>query len=136
MNQNKLKLELRIDWSELDFFGHVNNVAISKYIQSARVNLLERLGLMQSQYTDKIGPILASMKCQFIKPLSYPGQVILFAAVDQIKNTSFQIQYEIVNDKKEIISQAQDVIVLYDYAKNTKLAIPEDIRQKILELGK
>lgn len=135
MPQNKLKLELRIVWSELDFFGHVNNVAISKYIQSARVNLLEHIGLMQSQYTDKIGPILATTKCQFIKPLSYPGQVIIFAAVDQIKNTSFHIRYEIVNDREEIITEAQDVIVLYDYAQNTKLVIPEDIRKKIMELG-
>ncbi|MCC6584309.1 MAG: acyl-CoA thioesterase [Chitinophagales bacterium] len=135
MTKKKLKLELRIDWSEMDFFGHVNNVAITKYIQSARVNLLEHLGLMQSQYADKIGPILATTKCQFIKPLSYPGQVIIFTSVEQIKNTSFHIRYEIMNDEKEIITEAQDVVVLYDYNKNTKLTIPEDIRKKIMDIG-
>ncbi len=44
-----LKLRLRIDWSEIDLFGHVNNVATLKYVQAARVNCLEALGLMQAK---------------------------------------------------------------------------------------
>jgi acyl-CoA thioester hydrolase len=47
MKDFKLKLELRIDWSEIDLFGHVNNLAILKFTQAARVNYLERIGLMQ-----------------------------------------------------------------------------------------
>lgn len=34
----KLEIKLRIDWSDLDGYGHVNNVSIIKYLQSARVN--------------------------------------------------------------------------------------------------
>jgi acyl-CoA thioesterase FadM len=44
-----LKLELRIDWSDIDLFGHINNLAILRYVQAARVNYLEIIGLMQSQ---------------------------------------------------------------------------------------
>ena len=29
------QITLRIDWSELDLFGHVNNVAFHKYAQTA-----------------------------------------------------------------------------------------------------
>jgi len=32
------KLPIRIDWSEMDLFGHVNNVMYFKYIQASRVN--------------------------------------------------------------------------------------------------
>jgi hypothetical protein len=32
MEPFSLKLELRIDWSEIDLFGHVNNLSIQKYI--------------------------------------------------------------------------------------------------------
>lgn len=131
MANKKLKLELRIDWSEIDLFGHVNNVAISKYIQAARVTFLEKIGLMQSQATEKIGPILASTKCQFKRPLSYPGHINVSTTVELIKNSSFQLRYEIVNEQNEIIAEAQDVIVLYDYARSTKLMITDDIRKKI-----
>ncbi len=54
MDDFKVKFEIRIDWSEIDLFGHINNLAIMKYVQAARVNYLELVGLMQMQaeYTD------------------------------------------------------------------------------------
>jgi acyl-CoA thioester hydrolase len=134
MNDFSTKLELRIDWSEIDLFGHVNNVAILKYVQAARINYLEAIGLMQLQSATKIGPILASTSCQFRKPLFYPGQVMLDSKVDSIKNTSFRIQHRLYNDHQEIFAEAQDIIVFFDYIKNSKLIIPNEIREKIESL--
>jgi acyl-CoA thioester hydrolase len=131
MNDSSVKLELRIDWSEIDLFGHVNNLAIMKYIQAARVNYLELVDLMQLQTEKKIGPILASTNCQFRRPLFYPGQVTVYSKVDSIKNTSFRIQHIVYNDKHEVSAEANDIIVFYDFNKNTKEAIPEAIRRKI-----
>jgi len=131
MTDFSTKLELRIDWSEIDAFGHVNNLAILKYVQAARVIYLERIGLMQSQSELKIGPILASISSQFRKPLFYPGQVTVYSKVDLVKNTSFRIHHEIYNDKDELAAIVQDIIVYYDFNKNIKLIIPEDIREKI-----
>jgi acyl-CoA thioester hydrolase len=131
MNDFSTKLELRIDWSEIDLFEHVNNVAISKYIQAARVNYLETIGLMQLQSETKIGPIVASTNCQFRKPLFYPGKVTIYSKVDLIKNTSFRIKHVIYNEKNEICVEAQDIIVFFDFNNNTKLTIPSEIREKI-----
>ena len=131
MNDSSVKLELRIDWSEIDLFGHVNNLAIMKYVQAARVNYLEHVDLMQLQTEKKTGPILASINCQFCKPLFYPGQVTVYSRVDSIKNSSFRIQHLVYNDQHEISAEAHDIIVFYDFNKNTKLAIPEAIRRKI-----
>jgi acyl-CoA thioester hydrolase len=136
MNDFKIKLQLRIDWSEIDLFGHVNNLAILKYVQAARVNYLEAVGLMQSQADAKIGPILASTSCQFRKPLFYPGQVTVYSKVDYIKNTSFRFQHLIYNDQNEIAAEAQDIIVLYDFLRNIKLTIPNELRSKFELLEK
>ncbi len=134
MNGFTRKLELRIDWSEIDAFGHVNNLAILKYVQAARVNYMETIGLMQPQSENKIGPILASISCQFRRPLFYPGLVTVYSKVEDIKNTSFRIRYGIYNDKNEIAAEAHDIIVFFDFCKNTKLTIPDDLREKIAEL--
>ena len=131
MNDSAIKLELRIDWSEIDLFGHVNNLAILKYIQAARINYLELIDLMQLQAEKKIGPILASTNCQFRKPLFYPGQVTIYSKVDFIKNTSFRIQHVVYNNNHEVSAEAHDIIVFYDFKKNTKLPITEAIRRKI-----
>jgi len=134
MKGSAIKLELRIDWSEIDSFGHVNNLAIMKYVQAARVIYLEAIGLMQSQSEDKIGPILASISCQFRKPLFYPGHVTVYSSVDQIKNTSFRICHEVRNDRDEVAASAHDIIVFYDFCENIKLAIPDDLRKRIEDL--
>src|SRR5659263_91986 len=108
MENFSLKLELRIDWSEIDLFGHVNNLSILQYVQSARVNYLEAIGLMPSNSEIKIGPILASTSCQFRKILFYPGNVTVCSKVDLIKNTSFRLLHEIRNDQDEISAEAHD----------------------------
>jgi len=136
MNGAKLKLELRIDWSEIDVLGHINNLAILKYIQAGRVKYLESVGLLPIKPEKRTGPIIASTTCQFRKPLFYPGKVTVFSKVDLVKNTSFRIRYELLNEDAEIVAEAHDIIVFFDFDKNTKLILPEDIKDKILPSGK
>jgi acyl-CoA thioester hydrolase len=126
-----INLELRIDWSEVDLFGHVNNLAILKYAQAARVVLLEKIGLMQMQKEEKIGPILASLTSQFRKPLFYPGKVEVLSRVDWIKISSFCIHHQIQNQEQEVAAEVQDIIVFYDFIKNTKMNLPERIREEL-----
>lgn len=131
MDKYACRLELRIDWSEIDAFGHINNLAIMKYAQSARANYLDILGLMKMQAEQKKGPILASISCQFKKPLFYPGHVTVCTKVETVKNTSFGLVHEILNDKGDLAAQAADIIVFYDFSGDTKLALPKELRDRL-----
>lgn len=136
MNDFPSKLELRIDWSEVDQFGHVNNLAILKYVQAARVNYLEQVGLMKSQAEKKIGPVLASINCQYRKPLFFPGQVTVYSRVKWIKNTSFGMQHQVFNEQNELAAEAEDVIVFFDFHLNVKMTISDELRGIIERLEK
>jgi acyl-CoA thioester hydrolase len=129
-NSSGLQLELRIDWSELDLFGHVNNVAFFKYIQAARVNYWEISGLDHLFKASNHGPILASCHCNFKLPLFYPGMVKLVTHCVYIKNTSFSFQHIIYNDNGEIAAEATDIIVMYDFNENVKMPFPPAIKSK------
>jgi|SRR6185312_4742144 len=131
-----VELKIRLDWSEMDLFGHINNVMFFKYIQASRVNYWDEIKLMRNFNKTKIGPILVSTTCQFKKPLFFPGNITIQARVDFIKNTSIGIQHRILNDKKELAAEAQDVIVLYDFNSNEKVVIPQEIRKTIEDLEK
>ena len=131
-----MKLEIRIDWSELDALGHVNNLQIMKYVQSARVNYLEQVGISQLHAEQHVGAILASIHTQFLKPLFYPGNVTIFSRLDYIKTSRFKIHYEIYNDKNELAAEAQDILVFYDFDKKHKLTIPADLRKKFEDIEK
>ncbi len=127
-----VSLPLRIDWSELDLFNHVNNIAFLQYIQAARVNYWEKIGLYQSFLKTKTGPMLASTHCDFKKPLFYPGSVVVQTRVEFIKNTSFGFHHQILNENGEIAAEAHDVMVMFDFLKNEKVQFPAELR-KIVE---
>ena len=134
MTNFPVKLALRIDWSEMDLFGHVNNVAYFKYIQAARVNYWEISGLAAVFGTTKTGPILLSTSCQFIKPLFYPGNITMESRIEFIKNTSFGIHHRILNGDGEVCAEARDVIVTFDFNKNEKVPVPESFRNAVEEI--
>ena len=131
MDNFPLKLPLRIDWSEMDLFGHVNNVAYFKYLQAARVNYWEVSGLAAMFGETKIGPILLSTSCQFMKPLVYPGNIVVESRIEFIKNTSFGIHHRILNGQNELAAEAHDVIVTFDFNKNEKVPVADDFRNAV-----
>ncbi len=129
-----LTLTLRIDWSELDLFGHVNNVMFVKYAQAARVNYWENSGIYSELKKNKIGPMLVSVACQFKKQLMYPGNVTIKSGMEFIKNTSFSIHHKMYDDQGDLVAEAQDVIVMFDFNKNEKTAVPQVMRDAASEI--
>ncbi|MDZ4759093.1 MAG: acyl-CoA thioesterase [Bacteroidota bacterium] len=128
---NITTLTLRIDWSELDLFGHVNNVAFMKYVQAARVNYWEQIGLYKYYTERKHGPMLASTYCEFKKPLFYPGDIMIHSQMEFIKNSSFGIVHQIYNSHEELAAEAKDVMVMYDFISLIKMPFPEDIKKLV-----
>lgn len=134
LNENAkfpVKLELRIDWSELDYFGHVNNVSFFKYIQAARVNYWDQIGLTKMHRETNVGPMLASCKCDFKKPLFYPGKLLIESRIEFIKNTSFSLVHRLLNEKNELAAEAQDIMVMFDFNKEAKVPFPYRLKEKI-----
>jgi acyl-CoA thioester hydrolase len=131
-----VKLKLRIDWGDLDYLKHVNNVAFFKYIQSARVNYIHKVGLAKMYNETEIGPIVVSCKCDFIKPLFFPGNITIQSRLSFIKNTSFGISYRIIDDKEQLSAEALDVIVVFDFNRNVKVPLPQNIRWRMEKLEK
>lgn len=127
------KLKLRIDWSDLDIFGHVNNIAFFKYIQAARVHFCESIGLTSLNEKDKWSFIVASTNCKFKKSLEFPGNIEVKSEVEWIKNSSFQLNHIIYNEKGEIAAEASDVLLVYDYEFKMKVTISEDLKNIMMQ---
>ncbi len=124
-------ISLRIDWSELDVFGHVNNVAFNKYAQAVRLNYVNTIGLMELHKTQNIGFMVAETNCQFKKELLFPGSIHIQTKIDFIKNTSFALEHSMTNDNGELVAIAKDVLVVFEFNKKEKCLIPEEIKGKI-----
>ena len=123
------RLELRIDWAELDLFGHVNNVMFLKYVQASRVYYWEQIGLYQHFLATKQGPMVASVRCEFRKPLHYPGKVIVGSRIGHIGTTSFSLEHRIEDGEGKLVAEAGDIIVMYDFNRNEKMPFPNEFRK-------
>lgn len=125
------KLNIRIDWSDLDVYGHVNNVAYIRYVQAARVQYIMPLELIEQYLSTKVSIILASTAIQYLSPLFFPGEASVETSISFIKNSSFGFCHRIRNAQGQIVAEAQDVMVYYDFNKNEKVRIPNEMRAKI-----
>jgi acyl-CoA thioester hydrolase len=128
------EINIRIDWSELDLYGHVNNVMIFKYIQGARISYCEKIGLGTLNEPGKPGFIVAASNVLYKRKILYPGQLRVESHVQWIKNTSFQLDHVIYNEHNERLVEGYDIIVGYDYEKDSKTAITDDLRLSIEKL--
>jgi acyl-CoA thioester hydrolase len=118
----------------MDLFGHVNNVAYFKYIQAARVNFCEIVGINTFNPNNKQSFAVANSNCDFKQPLYYPENISIISTIEWIKNTSFKLLHTIYNGKKELAATASDIIVLFDYSTYTKILISENIKDKMTEI--
>lgn len=125
----KLSLTLRIDWSEMDTYQHVNNINFMKYMQSARVQFWDVTGLAKLYDETKKGPMLVSTKCDFKHPLFFPGNVTIETKVEFIKNSSFGLHHMLYNDDGVLCAEGHDVAVCFDFNTDQTFKVSDDLRQ-------
>ena len=128
-------IEITLHWGEMDAFQHLNNTVYFRYFESVRIAYFEKIDYMELMSKTGLGPILASTECRFKIPLTYPDRVSVGAKVTQIENDRFQMEYLIVSHKSQKIAAAGNgLIVSFDYHENKKAPLPEEIKQRILQL--
>ena len=131
LDDYKLSLELRIDFSDLDMYKHVNNLTFIRFLQSGRVNFWEATGLATLFSETNKGAILVSTHCDFKKSLFYPGKAIVKTKLAYIKNSSFGLDQLILNEKGEVCAEGRDIAVFFDFSKDKSLPIPTDLRESM-----
>ncbi len=130
-------IEIPVAWGEMDSFGHVNNVAYFRYIESARVAYLYKVKIFDLKEKTGIGPILGSTHCRFKVPLKYPDTILVGSRVTKIGTDRFTMEHRIVSKAlSKTAAEGDDTLIIYDYPNCRKAPIPEGIRQTILDLEK
>lgn len=127
-------LNIPLQWGEMDAFGHANNVAYFRWLESARMHYLRRIGVTHPDEQEGIGLLLAETRCRFLKPLTFPDDLVVRCGVGRVGNTSFVMHYRIESGRDGIAAEADSVQVMFDYRSHTKTPIPAHVREAILDL--
>lgn len=119
----------------MDALGHVNNTTYFSYYENVRIEYFRSLGFESIIPEDNVGPVLASISCNFLKPVVYPDTIIIGAGIRKVGNSSIQLDYDIFSEQqKKIVSTGSSVVVMVNYRTGRKERVSDDIRKKIREI--
>ena len=128
-------IELPVQWGDQDAFGHVNNVVHFRWMESARIAYFAGLELGIGMSNEGVGPILASIKCDFRRQLAYPDTVRVSASVTRIGRTSLNMAHRVYSVREQaVVSEGDSVIVMFDYGSQQPTPVPDNVRARIDEL--
>lgn len=129
-----LSVRFPFHWGEMDAFGHVNNVAYFRWLETARMHYLRAIGITHPDEQNGSGLLLAETTCTFLKPLHFPDTVTVRTGVDHVGNTSFRMRYEVLSEAVGLAATAVSVQVMFDYNARSKTPVPADVRGRILDV--
>ena len=128
--EHPVTIRIPLAWGEQDGFGHLNNVVYFRYFENVRMYYLEKIGVLRSHKEDGIGVILASTKCDFLRPVQWPNDLLVSTGCS-IGRTSFTMTYSIADQEGKTIATGSSVQVMFDYAEQHKVQVPDTIRMAI-----
>lgn len=128
-------VELPIQWGDLDAYGHVNNLVYLKWFETARAVYASQVGVEVVPGQKGVGGVLASISCKYLRQLSYPGNILSGVRTARISIGSLTLEFRIADAQIGVpVAEGTCDAVLYDYAVNTLVPIPDHIRVAIEEL--
>lgn len=108
-------------WSDMDAYGHVNNVQFLRLLEDARV--LAFHGHSSDDGGDMVatGLLVARHEIDYVTPLHYrPSPVAIDLWVSSLSGAAFEMGYEVVDDEGEhadkpvVYARAESTMVAYD----------------------
>lgn len=118
-----------IQWGDMDALGHVNNARYLTWFESARIALLSQAGILADRPRE-IGPILATTTCDFLRPVTDPGDVVVGAGATKVGRTSIAMEYAVwrADEPEMMCARGSAVVVLVNYGSMAKVQVPPSVR--------
>lgn len=128
-------IEQSVSWGDMDALQHVSHTVYFRYFLNGRVSYLENLEILNSMEESGVGLILASIQCRFKIPLTYPDKLFVGTKVEKITTDRIFIKQALISTKYgKTAAEAKALLVAFDYKKNSKSVLPDELKQKIQDL--
>jgi acyl-CoA thioester hydrolase len=121
-------------WGDADMLGHINNVIFVRYLESGRLDYLDRvLGLKFKQPLAQ-GILVADMKVSYLSQAHHPTNFQVATRVSRIGNTSFDVLANIYSENGTAVVASKAVCVWFDFVQNQKQSVPLAARDAMFDL--
>ncbi len=118
-----------IRWSDVDAYGHVNNVKYFEYYQEARIAFLQGLG---AGWADSHGSeqfVVARLTVDYRRPIRFQSEPFpIDSWVTRLGTSSYDVRSQI-RDGEEVLSSATAVLVGFDLRTSRARPLTDGERQ-------
>ncbi len=126
-----------IRFADMDAYGHINNSIYFRLFEQARMAYLTAIDLLLDLNHPGVGPILAETRCRFRLPVTHPDTVVVGTTLQEIGPHWFIMSYVVASTQHRALAAEGDArIVVYDYARGQKTALPDAVRARMDALEK
>ena len=107
--------KIRVRYGETDKMGYVYYGNYSLYFEVARTEMIRNLGFPYSRLEEEgvMMPVL-SMNIKYIRPAFYDDELSIRVMIKQMPETRVLFEYEVYNEKKDLLTVGETVLVFVD----------------------
>ncbi len=130
MIQNEISFRIR--YGETDQMGVVYHGNYAQYLEMGRVEWLRALGISYKKMEESglILPVI-SLHVNFKKSAVYDDKIRVVTRLKSIPKVRIEFEYEIYNEKEEILVTANTVLAFMDRKTNRPTRCPEYLLDKL-----
>lgn len=126
---------VHVRFSDVDVYGHVNNVKYFEYFQEARILLTARLWKDLPEGTPPISIVVARIDVDYKVPIMFrPEPYDVWTWVSRVGERSMTVESEI-RDGETLLSRSRVVIVFFDQATQRSAAPAAVYRERLLAVS-
>lgn len=125
--------DLHVRFSDVDVYGHVNNVKYFEYFQEARIPLVARIS--EGEDHSGVDVVIARMQVDYLRPIRFRAEPYdVWSWVSHVGTRSVTIESEIC-DGEDVLSRAKVVMVFFDPVTQRSAAPPESLMARLREFA-
>lgn len=122
------EIQIRVRYGETDQMGVVYHGNYALYLEMGRIELLRKLGVSYKKMEDT-GVMLpvVSLNINYKKSACYDDVINVKTQVKSKPTAKIEFEYEITNEKGDILTTASTVLVFIDMKTNRPIKAPKYI---------
>ncbi|WP_372919234.1 acyl-CoA thioesterase [Salegentibacter sp.] len=123
---------VKVRYAETDQMGVVHHGNYAQYLEIARIEWLEELGISYKSMEEN-GMMLPvySMEFRFLKPATFGDELEIVTLLKKLPNVKIEFNYEVFNKGGVLLTQASTVLVFMDSKTRRPVRCPEYILEKL-----
>ena len=114
---------INVRWADLDAYAHVNGTTYFTYMETARVQLYESIGL--DCLHGPVHTFIAKSECNYRIAIGPDDKVQVDVVVSRVGNTSLDLLYKLHDTKGQTYATGKTVMVMVDAETAQPVVVPE-----------